>query len=123
MSEFEIYAGEQMVAGATGPRADAWVEAMNYASMYATEGVIEVQEITRRVVPLGPTPPDGPGELRGSAILALKLAAKTQQDENSSEAMCVHAFRCANTVLCDLLRALGYGDVVDEWEKVEKWYA
>ena len=29
----------------------------------------------------------------------------------------------ADGVLCDLLRALGYGDVVDAWDDVEKWYA
>lgn len=27
------------------------------------------------------------------------------------------------TILCDLLSVLGYGDVVDEWNKVGKWYA
>lgn len=123
MSEFEIYAGEQMVAGATGPRTDAWSEAMNYAAMYATEGVIEVQEITRRVVPLGPTPPDGPGELRTSAILMLKLTAKSSQDWAHGHGDPESAHVNADKVLCDLLRALGYGDVVDEWEKVEKWYA
>jgi hypothetical protein len=29
----------------------------------------------------------------------------------------------ADKVLCELLKALGCQDVVDEWEKVEKWYA
>jgi hypothetical protein len=29
----------------------------------------------------------------------------------------------ADDVLCELLRSLGYADVVDEWVKVEKWYA
>lgn len=29
----------------------------------------------------------------------------------------------ADDVLCKLLVALGYQDVVDEWEKVPKWYA
>lgn len=29
----------------------------------------------------------------------------------------------ADAVLCELLVALGYQDVVDEWEKVPKWYA
>lgn len=27
----------------------------------------------------------------------------------------------ADEVLCDLLISLGYQDVVDEWNKVEKW--
>lgn len=29
----------------------------------------------------------------------------------------------ADKALCKLLVALGYQDVVDEWEKVDKWYA
>lgn len=29
----------------------------------------------------------------------------------------------ADEVLCELLEVLGYGDVVAEWEKVDKWYA
>ncbi len=29
----------------------------------------------------------------------------------------------ADLVLCDLLRALGYDDVVAEWHKVDKWYS
>lgn len=29
----------------------------------------------------------------------------------------------ADDILCDLLVSLGYKDVVDEWEKVSKWYA
>ena len=29
----------------------------------------------------------------------------------------------ADEILCELLRDLGYIDVVDAWEAVEKWYA
>lgn len=29
----------------------------------------------------------------------------------------------ADVVLCQLLAALGYADVVSAWEKVDKWYA
>lgn len=29
----------------------------------------------------------------------------------------------ADWILCELLTALGYADVVAEWEKVGKWYA
>ena len=29
----------------------------------------------------------------------------------------------ADDVLCDLLRELGYGDVVEEYERIEKWFA
>lgn len=33
------------------------------------------------------------------------------------------AHSTADDVLCDLLRELGFGKVVDEWMKVDKWYA
>lgn len=52
---------------------------------------------------------------REQAIGALKEA----QDNGDTEG----AHSIADGVLCDLLRALGYGDVIDEWEKVDKWYA
>lgn len=29
----------------------------------------------------------------------------------------------ADMILCDVLRTLGYHDIVDAWWKVEKWYA
>ena len=29
----------------------------------------------------------------------------------------------ADKVLCQLLRDIGYDDVVTEWEKINKWYA
>jgi hypothetical protein len=29
----------------------------------------------------------------------------------------------ADDILCELLETLGYGDVVEEWKKVGKWYA
>jgi hypothetical protein len=29
----------------------------------------------------------------------------------------------ADMILCELLRSLGYGDVVDAWDDMEKWYA
>ena len=34
-----------------------------------------------------------------------------------------YAHADADTVLCDLLEALGYKKVVEEYNKVEKWYA
>ncbi len=33
------------------------------------------------------------------------------------------AHEVADEVLCDLLRELLFDDVVDAWQKVEKWYA
>ena len=29
----------------------------------------------------------------------------------------------ADKVLCELLKAIGYDDVIKEWHKVRKWYA
>ncbi len=29
----------------------------------------------------------------------------------------------ADRVLCDLLNELGYMDVVDEWVRIDRWYA
>jgi hypothetical protein len=29
----------------------------------------------------------------------------------------------ADQILCELLRSLDHGDVVDAWDKVGKWYA
>jgi hypothetical protein len=29
----------------------------------------------------------------------------------------------ADDILCELLKSLGYEDVVEEWYKVKKWYA
>jgi hypothetical protein len=44
-----------------------------------------------------------------------------QEIQNSKDYEQAHVE--ADKILCDLLRELGYGDVVDEWEKVEKHYA
>lgn len=52
---------------------------------------------------------------REKAIERLKAA------ERSGDIEAAHA--AADDVLCDLLHALGYGDVVEAWERVEKWYA
>lgn len=53
---------------------------------------------------------------REKAIEKLKLLQGPEVD--------TEAAHCdADDLLCALLRALGYGDVVDEYEKVDKWYA
>lgn len=52
---------------------------------------------------------------RGEAITALKEKCHTGDTE------CDHGR--ADDILCDLLKALGYDDVVAEYENVEKWYA
>lgn len=52
---------------------------------------------------------------RDEAITKLKELQKQWDPEKN------HGI--ADDILCDLLRSLGYGDVVDEWDKVDKWYA
>lgn len=52
---------------------------------------------------------------REDAIFALK-ALQTSSDIEAEHGS-------ADEVLCALLISLGYQDVIDEWEKVEKWYA
>jgi hypothetical protein len=52
---------------------------------------------------------------REQAIAELK---KLQASGDTEAAHCD-----ADGVLCKLLEALGYGDVTEEWAKVDKWYA
>ena len=44
---------------------------------------------------------------------------KAAQDNCDAESAHIYA----DTVLCDLLDALGYKKIVEEYNKVEKWYA
>ena len=48
------------------------------------------------------------------AIKAIKRASEFDPESAHEE---------ADKALCDLLKLLGFADVVEEWEKVEKWYA
>lgn len=41
--------------------------------------------------------------------------------QNNGDTEAAHSL--ADEVLCKLLAALGYQDVVDAWKKVDKWYA
>jgi len=50
--------------------------------------------------------------------IAIELL-KTEQNNRDLEM----AHYNADDVLCELLKALGYAEVVDEWAKVDKWYA
>ena len=47
------------------------------------------------------------------AILKLKEAANLGEEEGHI---------VADDVLCELLVSLGYGDVVDAYESIHKWY-
>lgn len=49
---------------------------------------------------------------------AVKRMKQLQGDTDTEGALCT-----ADAILCDLLQALGAGEVVDEWHKVDKWYA
>jgi len=52
---------------------------------------------------------------REQAITELQAAQKSGDTEGA---------HCdADETICKLLTALGYADVVAEWEKVDKWYA
>jgi hypothetical protein len=55
-------------------------------------------------------------EEQRAELLARLRAADCHEDAEQ-------AHSDADGVLCDALRQLGYGDIVDEWQKVEKWYA
>lgn len=46
---------------------------------------------------------------------------KLKEAQNGDDPECDHG--AADQVLCDLLTALGYADVVEEYDKVHKWYA
>lgn len=50
--------------------------------------------------------------------MAIKLLKRCQGDGDKEESHII-----ADQVLLDLLETLGYKDVVEEFEKVGKWYA
>lgn len=57
--EFEVWQGDEMVAGASGPREDALREAMHYAAQYTEDGPVRVFEVTRTLVPNAQDQADG----------------------------------------------------------------
>lgn len=52
---------------------------------------------------------------RERAVEVLKSLRESTDTESAHET--------ADDILCRLLTALGYADVVEEWDKVKKWYA
>ena len=48
-----------------------------------------------------------------------KLIKEAQESQNSPEEDHI----IADEYLCELLESLGYGEVVEEWRKVHKWYS
>ena len=59
-------------------------------------------------VPIKPITPE-------QAVEALRKRASTGDPEQD------HAR--ADDVLCDVLESLGYHSLVEQWNKIEKWYA
>lgn len=53
--------------------------------------------------------------LREKAIADIKVEQKNNDTES--------AHLNADNIICDLLVALGYADVVEEYDNVRKWYA
>lgn len=47
-AEFQITQDGFIVAGAEGPRDQAWAEIQRYAAQYAEDGPVEIWEVTRR---------------------------------------------------------------------------
>ena len=50
-----------------------------------------------------------------SAILAIQTECFTDDEEIDHKR--------ADAILCEFLRSLGYNDLVDEFDRVHKWYA
>lgn len=59
---------------------------------------------------------DGTGSFSTKKYMKALKAAQEDYDTESAHAE-------ADDVLCDLLKALGYTKIVDEYNKVSKWYA
>ena len=57
------------------------------------------------------------------AIEALRREAISYLQELQKSGDIEAAHSEADGVLCKLLTKLGYSDVVDEWLKIDKWYA
>jgi hypothetical protein len=56
---------------------------------------------------------------REAAIIELRDLQRASNGDGDPEI----AHQEADELLCALLRSLGFGDVVAEWEKVQRWYA
>lgn len=46
-AEFEVWQGAEMVASTSGPRAEAYTEAQNYAAQYQLDGPVSINEVVR----------------------------------------------------------------------------
>jgi hypothetical protein len=57
--------------------------------------------------------------LTQEAVDAFKLRLRDQQQNGDYEG----AHSIADDILCEVLDTLGYAEIVNEWDKVGKWYA
>lgn len=71
-----------------------------------------------RMAPMVPVSPEEDALTREKAIEELTKIANGNHDGDTKAA---HSH--ADMILCDLLDALGYEDVVAVWDKIDKWYA
>jgi len=55
--------------------------------------------------------------------LAIKesVIARLRIEQKNGDTECAHCN--ADDLLCELLNELGFIDVVNEWQEVDKWYA
>ena len=60
-------------------------------------------------------------KLREAAYDAYLDKMRNAVDESRIDAETAH--RNGDDILCDLLRELGFNDIVDEFELIRKWYA
>lgn len=59
--------------------------------------------------------------MSASDKLRANILAELEVQANSGDPEEAHLL--ADMALCHLLNEIGYGDVVDAWEKIKKWYA
>jgi len=58
---------------------------------------------------------------QGNEMTREEAIAKLTELQRSGDTEGAHGD--ADEVLCKLLQTLGYGDVVLEWQMIDKWYA
>jgi hypothetical protein len=66
--------------------------------------------------------PDVPWRHEGGDVMDLEaVIARLKELQESDDLEAAHGE--ADDILCQLLRQLGYADVIDAWKQVPKWYA
>ncbi len=62
-----------------------------------------------------------PESVKAAIVDARKSLENANRRENSNDPERAHGL--ADGALCVLLEAMGLRDIVDEWDRVPKWYA